>query len=59
VRAADGTLHVDNDRSLPLLAQAAVAYARAGADVVAPVRHDGRPRGRDSPALDAPVSIRR
>src|SRR5436190_13925494 len=27
---------VDNDASLPLLARAAVAYARAGADVVAP-----------------------
>jgi porphobilinogen synthase len=27
---------VDNDRSLPLLAEAAVAYARAGADVIAP-----------------------
>jgi porphobilinogen synthase len=27
---------VDNDRSLPLLAEAAVAYAEAGADVVAP-----------------------
>ena len=27
---------VDNDRSLPLLAEAAVAYAAAGADVVAP-----------------------
>lgn len=28
--------HVDNDRSLPLLGRAAVAYAEAGADVVAP-----------------------
>jgi porphobilinogen synthase len=27
---------VDNDRTLPLLAQAAVAYAQAGADIVAP-----------------------
>jgi porphobilinogen synthase len=27
---------VDNDRTLPLLAQAAVAYADAGADVIAP-----------------------
>jgi porphobilinogen synthase len=27
---------IDNDRSLPLLAEAALAYARAGADVVAP-----------------------
>jgi porphobilinogen synthase len=30
---ADG---VDNDRTLPLLARAAVCYARAGADVIAP-----------------------
>lgn len=29
-------LRVDNDRSLPLLAAAAVAYAEAGADIVAP-----------------------
>lgn len=28
--------HVDNDASLPLLARAAVAYAEAGADVIAP-----------------------
>jgi porphobilinogen synthase len=32
----DGQTHVDNDRTLPLLARAAVAYAAAGADVVAP-----------------------
>ena len=34
-----GLLHgddVDNDATLPLLAQAALAYARAGADVIAP-----------------------
>ena len=31
---ADGV--VDNDATLPLLAEAAVAYARAGADIVAP-----------------------
>ncbi|MDP3720666.1 MAG: porphobilinogen synthase [Acidobacteriota bacterium] len=34
-----GVVHageVDNDASLPLLAQAALAYARAGADVIAP-----------------------
>ena len=34
-----GVLHgheVDNDRSLPLLAQMAVSHARAGADIVAP-----------------------
>jgi porphobilinogen synthase len=28
--------HIDNDRTLPLLADAAVAYAAAGADIVAP-----------------------
>jgi porphobilinogen synthase len=28
--------HVDNDATLPLLAEAAVAYAEAGADIVAP-----------------------
>ncbi len=33
VLTADG---VDNDATLPLLARAAVAYARAGADVIAP-----------------------
>jgi porphobilinogen synthase len=32
----DGHGHVLNDETLPLLARAAVAYARAGADVVAP-----------------------
>jgi porphobilinogen synthase len=32
----DGRLDVDNDRTLPLLARAAVTYAQAGADVVAP-----------------------
>jgi len=32
----DGQTHVDNDRTLPLLARAALAYATAGADVVAP-----------------------
>ena len=31
-----GALEVDNDAALPLLAQAALAYAEAGADVVAP-----------------------
>lgn len=33
---ADGRMDVDNDRALPQLTRAAVAYARAGADVVAP-----------------------
>jgi porphobilinogen synthase len=28
--------HIDNDRTLPLLARAALAYAEAGADVIAP-----------------------
>ncbi len=28
--------HVDNDRTIPLLARAAVEYAKAGADIVAP-----------------------
>jgi porphobilinogen synthase len=32
----DGRVDVDNDRALPLLARAGVAYAEAGADVVAP-----------------------
>ncbi|MBX7119162.1 MAG: porphobilinogen synthase [Gemmatimonadaceae bacterium] len=32
----DHTGHVDNDETLPLLAKAAVCYAQAGADIVAP-----------------------
>lgn len=36
VTAHDGRFEVDNDRTLPLLARAAVTYAAAGADVVAP-----------------------
>ena len=44
---------VDNDATLPLLAQAAVAYARAGADVIAPSdMMDGRV-GTIRAALDA------
>jgi porphobilinogen synthase len=35
-RDARGHLAVANDRTLPLLARAAVAYAQAGADIVAP-----------------------
>jgi porphobilinogen synthase len=35
-RDARGHVTVANDRTLPLLARAAVAYAKAGADVVAP-----------------------
>ena len=38
---------IDNDETLPMLAAMAVAQAEAGADVVAPSRHDGRPRARD------------
>jgi porphobilinogen synthase len=34
--APDGLVEVDNDAALPILACAALAYARAGADVVAP-----------------------
>jgi porphobilinogen synthase len=34
--APDGRVDVDNDRALPRLADAALAYAQAGADVVAP-----------------------
>ena len=34
--APDGLVEVDNDATLPLLASAALAYAQAGADVVAP-----------------------
>ncbi len=49
----DGRVDVDNDRTLPLLAQAAVAYAEAGADVVAPSdMMDGRV-GAIRRALDA------
>jgi porphobilinogen synthase len=35
-KKADGSVDVDNDAALPLLASAAQAYAAAGADVVAP-----------------------
>jgi porphobilinogen synthase len=35
-RDARGHLSVANDRTLPLLARAAVAYAQAGADIIAP-----------------------
>jgi porphobilinogen synthase len=35
-RDARGHIQVANDRTLPLLSRAAVAYAKAGADVVAP-----------------------
>ncbi len=36
IRRADGRVDVDNDATLPLLAEQAVSHARAGADVVAP-----------------------
>lgn len=36
VRRSGGAYRVDNDATLPLLAKAAVAYAEAGCDVVAP-----------------------
>src|SRR5207244_3533666 len=44
-KGPDGRLDVDNDRTLPLLARAALVAARAGADVVAPSdMMDGRVR---------------
>ena len=44
---------VDNDPTLELLARTRrVSHARAGADIVAPSRHDGRPRGAIREALD-------
>ena len=49
----DGRVDVDNDRALPRLADAALAYAAAGADVVAPSdMMDGRV-GAIRRALDA------
>lgn len=45
---------VDNDRTLPLLARAAVEYARAGADVVAPsAMMDGQVRAIRTALQDA------
>jgi porphobilinogen synthase len=53
VKGPDGRLDVDNDRTLPLLARAAVVAAAAGADVVAPSdMMDGRV-GAIRQALDA------
>jgi porphobilinogen synthase len=50
---ADGATLVDNDRTLPLLEAVAVAYANAGADVIAPSdMMDGRV-GALRRALDA------
>lgn len=47
---------VDNDRTLPLLARAAVEYARAGADVVAPsAMMDGQVRAIRSGLQEAGV----
>jgi porphobilinogen synthase len=34
--------HVVNDATLPLLSQMAVTCAQAGADIIAPLGHDGR-----------------
>jgi porphobilinogen synthase len=56
-RDARGHLSVSNDATLPLLAKAAVAYAQAGADLVAPSdMMDGRVaairRGLDAAGLD-------
>ena len=36
-----------NDETVFVLAEQALNQARAGADIIAPVRHDGRPRRRD------------
>jgi porphobilinogen synthase len=36
IRTPDGRVDVDNDATLPLLAQQAISHARAGADIVAP-----------------------
>lgn len=45
VRRRRGQWEIDNDATLPLLARAAVAYAEAGADIVAPSdMMDGRVR---------------
>jgi porphobilinogen synthase len=56
-RDARGHLSVANDRTLPLLARAAVAYAQAGADIIAPSdMMDGRisaiRRALDESSLD-------
>jgi porphobilinogen synthase len=48
---------VDNDRSLPMLAKAAVAYGRAGADIVAPSdMMDGRVRALRTALDDAALA---
>jgi len=53
VRRQDGSMDVDNDAALPLLSAAALAYAEAGADIVAPSdMMDGRV-GAIRSALDA------
>jgi porphobilinogen synthase len=50
---------VDNDRTLPLLARAAVEYARAGADVVAPsAMMDGQVRAIRTQLEDAGLDDR-
>jgi porphobilinogen synthase len=53
VETAGGDVRVDNDGTLPLLARASIAYAEAGADVIAPSdMMDGRV-GRIRQALDS------
>jgi porphobilinogen synthase len=53
ITGVDGQAEISNDRALPKLAAAALAYARAGADVVAPSdMMDGRV-GAIRTALDA------
>ena len=48
LRRARATATVANDATLPLLATGASRHAEAGADVIAPSRHDGRPHRRRS-----------
>ena len=50
---------VDNDTTLQWLAKAALSHARAGADMVAPVGHDGRPRLGHSRRRSIPTGSRR
>ena len=49
VVARDGDHYeIENDSSVALLAKTAASLAAAGADIVAPSRHDGRACGGDS-----------
>ncbi len=45
----EGGTEVDNDVTVELLAKTAISHAEAGADAVAPERHDGRPGRLDPP----------